>query len=248
MPKSALGFGVILMTIKTLIIDKDKTFVKGLKYSLEEDDYTVEVAFNIRRAMEKIKNNHYDLIILDIVLHDGNGLSLCRKIRQKSQIPIVILTEKEDEISEILALDSGADDYIVKPTNISVFKARLKAILRRVNIDDRKASKQIIRIGDFVINALGRRLTVNGKSVTLTAKEFDLFYLLVSHPGRVFTREELLKSVWGFEYYGDIRTVDVHIRRLREKIEEDSSDAEFIHTKWGVGYYFKQKESSKTED
>jgi len=229
------------MEIKTIIINKDNAFIKGLKYSLEEENYKVETAFTMKEAREKIKNNHYDLVILDIILPDGNGLALCRDIRENSQVPIVILTENNEDINEILALDYGADDYIVKPVNVSVLKAKLKAILRRTNMTNNKVNNHVIKIDDFVINTVGRRLTVKDKMVNLTGKEFDLFYLLVSHPGRVFTREELLKTIWGYEYYGDLRTVDVHIRRLREKIEEDSSNVEFIHTKWGVGYYFKAK-------
>ncbi len=236
------------MEVKTIIINRDKAFIKGLKYSLEEDNYKVDTASTMKEAVEKIKNNHYELVILDIILPDGNGLTLCRNIRENSHVPIVVLTEKIEDINKILALDYGADDYITKPVNIPVFKAKLKAILRRVNMSNNKVNNQIIKVDDFVINTVGRRLTVKGKSVTLTGKEFDLFYLLVSHPGRVFTREELLKIIWGYEYYGDLRTVDVHIRRLREKIEEDSSNAEFIHTKWGVGYYFKAKKTNEAVD
>ena len=236
------------MAIKTIIINRDRAFVESLKHNLEEEGYLIEVVHTMKEAIENIKNKYYELVILDIVLPDGNGLALCREIRNMSPVPIVVLTEKEDDLSQILALDYGADDYIVRPINMQVFKAKLKAILRRVNMDKEGVNnthKQIIKIDDFIINTLGRRITINGRSISLTGKEFDLFYLLVSHPGRVFTREELLKIIWGYEYYGDVRTVDVHIRRLRKKIEEDYNNAEFIHTKWGVGYYFKPKKAKE---
>lgn len=239
-----MSFGVMTMKTRIILINRDKSLVKGLKYSLEEDNYIVDTAYSMKEAMEKIKNNDYDLVIQDITLPDGNGMTLCRNIRQNSQVPIVVLTEKEEDISKILALENGADDYITKPFNISVFKAKLKALLRRANMNSYQVNNKTIIIDDFVINTVGRRLTVNGKSVTLTGKEFDLFYLLVSHPGKVFTREELLKIIWGYDYFGDLRTVDVHIRRLREKIEEDSSNVEYIHTKWGVGYYFQSKKAN----
>ena len=178
---------------------------------------------------------------MDILLPDGNGLKLCQTIREHSQVPIIILTEKKEDINKILALEYGADDYVTKPFNILELKARIKAILRRVNMKTAQIDNQTIKIDDFTINALGRKLTINGESISLTGKEFDLFYILISNPGKVFTREELLETIWGYEYFGDLRTVDVHIRRLREKIEKNSSQAEYILTKWGVGYYFRSK-------
>ena len=226
------------METKILIIDSDKSFVKGLRYSLEQDGYNIDISSSAKHIIEKIKKNKYDLILLDLVLVDYNGLNLCREIREESQVPIIIITEKDEDINKILALEYGADDYIIKPFNILELKARIKAILRRVNYTPIGLSSQIIKIQDFTINTVGRKVNIKDRDINLTGKEFDLFYALISNPGKVFKREELLELVWGYEYYGDLRTVDVHIRRIREKIEKDSSDAEYILTKWGVGYYF----------
>lgn len=229
------------MDTKILIVDDEKIFVKGLKYSLEQDGYTVDTAFDGYEALDKTFKRDYDLIILDLMLPGIDGLEVCQRIRQDSQIPIVMLTAKGDDIDKILGLEYGADDYLTKPFNILELKARIKAVLRRINMKNTKIVDQVVQIDDFTINTLGRKLTVKGREVNLTAKEFDLLLLLVTNPGKVFTREELLETIWGYEYFGDLRTVDVHIRRLREKIEKDSSQAEYILTKWGVGYYFRSK-------
>lgn len=236
------------MDKKIIVVNNDKSFIKGLKYSLEQDDYLVEAAYSIKEAKEKTKNKTYDLVILDLLLPDGNGLSLCQTIREQSQVPIIIITEKEEDINKILALEYGADDYITKPFNDLVLKAKIKAILRRVNMKNYQIDNQTIKIDDFIINPLGRKLTINDKEISLTGKEFDLFYLLISNPERVYTREELLETIWGYEHFGDLRTVDVHIRRLREKIEKDSSNVEYICTKWGEGYYFKSKKANAVAD
>ena len=241
-------FGVIIMETRIIVINRDKSFVKGLKYSLEQDNYQVEAAFSIKDAVEKIKKRDYELVILDLLLPDGNGLVLCQTIREHSQVPIIIVTEKKEDISKILALEYGADDYVTKPFNILELKARIKAILRRVNMKSPQSNSQTIKIDDFIINALGRRLTIKDEIINLTGKEFDLFYILISNPGKVFTREELLETIWGYEYFGDLRTVDVHIRRLREKIEKDSNGTQYIHTKWGVGYYFRNKKDNAAVD
>jgi DNA-binding response OmpR family regulator len=234
-------FGVIIMETRIIVINRDKSFVKGLKYSLEQDNYQVEAAFSIKDAVEKIKKRDYELVILDLLLPDGNGLVLCQTIREHSQVPIIIVTEKKEDISKILALEYGADDYVTKPFNILELKARIKAILRRVNMKSPQSNSQTIKIDDFIINALGRRLTIKDEIINLTGKEFDLFYILISNPGKVFTREELLETIWGYEYFGDLRTVDVHVRRLREKIESKTDNYEYILTKWGVGYYFRTR-------
>lgn len=232
------------MTTNVIVINKDTSLIKGLKYSLEQENFTVDTALCIKDATDMLKKKEFDLIIMDILLPDGNGLLLLKTIREYSQVPIIVLTDKKEELTEILALEYGADDYIIKPINLTVLKAKIKAILRRVNMNQVEIENHTIKIDDFIINAVGRKITINDRSVVLTGKEFDLFYLLISNPGRVFTREELLETIWGYEYYGDLRTVDVHIRRLREKIEDDSSNAEYIHTKWGEGYYFKRKKTS----
>lgn len=236
------------MSTRIIVINRDKLLLKGLKYSLEQDGFIVDAAYTVREAKDKIKKKDYGLVLLDLVLPDGNGLNLCQTIRENSQVPIIALTEKQEDINKILALEYGADDYITKPINILVLKAKIKAILRRVNMKNFQIEKQIIKVDNFTINTLGRRLIKGDESISLTGKEFDLFYLLVSNPGKVFTREELLEAIWGYEYFGDLRTVDVHIRRLREKIEDDSSNLQYIHTKWGVGYYFKSKKTSAAID
>lgn len=232
------------MATNVIVINKDKSFIKGLKYSLEQENFIVDIALCIKDAIDLLKKKEFDLVIMDILLPDGNGLLLLKAVREYSQIPIIVLTDKKEELTEILALEYGADDYITNPINLMVFKAKLRAILRRANMNNVEIDNHTVKIDNFVINTVGRRISINGRSVILTGKEFDLFYLLITNPGKVFTREEILKTVWGYDYYGDLRTVDVHIRRLREKIEDDSSNVEYIHTKWGEGYYFKKKEKS----
>lgn len=224
---------------KILIVDDETVLVKGLRYSLEQDGYEIDVAYDGEEALEKEAENKYNLIILDLMLPKIDGLQVCQKIRERSEVPIIMLTAKNEDIDKILGLEHGADDYLTKPFNILELKVRIKAILRRATKKESNVINQEIEVEDFVINTLGRKVTVLGREVNLTAKEFDLLLLLASNPGKVFTREELLEIIWGYEYFGDLRTVDVHIRRLREKIEKNSSQAEYILTKWGVGYYFK---------
>lgn len=229
---------------KILIVDDEPLLVKGLKYSLEQDNHGIDVAYDGNEAVEKALNNEYDLIILDLMLPGIDGLEVCQKVREKSQVPIIMLTAKGEDMSKILGLEYGADDYLTKPFNILELKARIKAILRRTaqNVKEVNIGDQVVEIEDFKINTLGRKVALKGKNINLTAKEFDLLLLLATNPGKIYTREELLETIWGYEYFGDLRTVDVHIRRLREKIEENSSQAEYILTKWGVGYYFKTRE------
>lgn len=224
-----------------LIVDKDKSFVKGLKYSLEQDRYSIDEVYTGKGAVDKINKNKYKLILLDIVLPDINGLNICKDISKQDETPIIVITEKDEDINKILALEYGADDYLVKPFNILELKARIKAVLRRTNHKNNGLSSQMIKLDDFTINTLGRKVNIGDRDINLTGKEFDLFFVLISNPGRIFKREELLELVWGYSYFGDLRTVDVHIRRIREKIEKDSSDAKYIMTKWGVGYYYNKK-------
>ncbi|HCX04841.1 MAG TPA: DNA-binding response regulator [Clostridiales bacterium] len=229
------------MSQKILIVDDEPLLVKGLKYGLEQDGYTTEAAYDGKKALELQEKEKFDLIILDLMLPEIDGLEVCQKIREKSDVPIIMLTAKGEDMNKILGLEYGADDYMTKPFNILELKARIKAILRRSSNKEAKLGDQIIYVDDFIINTLGRKVTVNGKEINLTAKEFDLLILLATNPGKVFTREELLEIIWGYEYFGDLRTVDVHIRRLREKIEKDSDNYEYILTKWGVGYYFRNR-------
>lgn len=226
------------MEKRVLILDSDKSFVKGLRYSLEQDGYVIDAIYNGKDIVERINVNNYNLVLLDLILPDSNGLNICQAIRNASQVPIIVITEINEDINKILALEYGADDYIVKPFNILELKARIKAILRRVGYKLTELNSQVIKIKDFTINTVGRKVVIKDRNINLTGKEFDLFFVLISNPGKVFRREELLELVWGYAYYGDLRTVDVHIRRIREKIEKDSSDVQYIMTKWGVGYYF----------
>ncbi|MFA5576541.1 MAG: response regulator transcription factor [Tissierellaceae bacterium] len=226
------------METRILIIDGDRPFVKGLKYSLEQDGYTIDTVFSGKDIVDKITKHRYGLIILDLILPDYDGLNTCKEIRDVSQVPIIVISKKAEDIDKILALEYGADDYMVKPFNILVLKAKIKAIMRRENYKNVELNNQILKIHDFTINTVGRKVTINKKNINLTGKEFDLFYVLISNPGKVFKREELLELVWGYAYFGDLRTVDVHIRRIREKLEKDSLDNQYIMTKWGVGYYF----------
>lgn len=224
-----------------LIVDSDLSFVKGLKYSLEQDGYGIDVASTIKDINEIIDHKTYDMVLLEMELQDGNGLNICQNIRRNSTVPIIFITESDEDIKKILALEYGADDYLIKPFNILELKARMKAIFRRVNYSN---NSDLIDTKDFTINTVGRKIDSLEKSVNLTGKEFDLLYVLASEPGRVFTREELLERVWGSDYFGDLRTVDVHIRRIREKIEKDPKNAQYVLTKWGVGYYFKKQKKT----
>ncbi|GFI22545.1 transcriptional regulatory protein WalR [Lachnospiraceae bacterium] len=227
---------------KVLVVDDEKLIVKGLRFSLEQDDMEVECAYDGEEALEMAKNNKYDLVLLDIMLPKLTGLEVCQQIREFSDVPVIMLTAKGEDMDKILGLEYGADDYITKPFNILEVKARIKAIIRRTGSKAKGVSEkkiQILEAGDLRLDCEGRRLHINGIEVNLTAKEFDVLELLVLNPNRVYSRENLLKLVWGEDYPGDVRTVDVHIRRLREKIEPNPSEPKYVHTKWGVGYYYK---------
>ncbi|MBS5521209.1 MAG: response regulator transcription factor [Clostridiales bacterium] len=231
------------MDRKILIVDDEKLIVKGLKFTLEQDSMEVDVAYDGREALEKAKNNQYDMILLDVMLPELNGFEVCQQIRDFSDVPIIMLTAKGDDMDKILGLEYGADDYITKPFNILEVKARIKAIMRRVNSKRQKAAEpaaNVIVSGDMRIDMDSRRVFIENKEVNLTAKEFDLLELLIMNPNKVYNREKLLNLVWGYDYPGDVRTVDVHVRRLREKIEKNPSEPKYIHTKWGVGYFFQK--------
>ena len=220
---------------KVLVVDDEKLIVKGVRFSLEQDDMEVDCAYDGEEALDKIKNNKYDLILLDIMLPKLTGLEVCQQVREFSDVPIVMLTAKGDDMDKILGLEYGADDYITKPFNILEVKARIKAIMRRTSGKSehtKKEQQQVVETGDLKLDCEGKRLY-------LTTKEFDVLELLVLNPNKVYSRENLLKLVWGADYPGDVRTVDVHIRRLREKIEANPSEPKYVHTKWGIGYYYK---------
>lgn len=226
---------------KVLVVDDEKLIVKGIRFSLEQDGMEVDCAYDGEEALEKARANAYDIILLDIMLPKLTGLEVCQQIRDFSSVPIVMLTAKGDDMDKILGLEYGADDYITKPFNILEVKARLKAIMRRTTRKEEKSdSDKVVESGDIRLDLEGRRLYISEREINLTAKEFDVLELLVLHPNKVYGREKLLTTVWGSDYPGDVRTVDVHIRRLREKIEKNPSEPAYVHTKWGVGYYYSQ--------
>lgn len=227
------------MSKRVLVVDDEKLIVKGIRFSLEQDGMEVDCAYDGEEALELVQSNEYDIILLDLMLPKINGLEVCQQIRGFSQIPIIMLTAKGEDMDKILGLEYGADDYITKPFNILEVKARIKAILRRTAKPEIKEEKaKVVVINDLKLDCESRRVFIGSREINLTAKEFDVLELLVFNPNKVYSREKLLKIVWGYEYPGDVRTVDVHIRRLREKIEENPSDPKYVHTKWGVGYYF----------
>ncbi len=227
------------MANKVLVVDDEKLIVKGIKFSLEQDEMIVDCAYDGEEAVAMAKETEYDIILLDLMLPKMDGLEVCQHIREFSDVPIIMITAKGDDMDKILGLEYGADDYITKPFNILEVKARMKAIIRRNNKNHAKEeAERIIERGDLRLELDGRRLFITDEEVNLTAKEFDLLELLITNPNKVYSRENLLNTVWGYEYPGDVRTVDVHIRRLREKIESNPSEPKYVHTKWGVGYYF----------
>ena len=227
------------MNDSVLIVDSDKIFAESIKYSFEKDRYDIDIINNGKDIEDKIKSKSYKLILLEPEVPGIGGVEICKAIRELSTTPLIILSKNNEDINKILALDYGADDYLVKPFNVLELKARINSLFRRIDYKtSEKKENYIINFGDFSIDAIKRKILFRENDLNLTGKEFDLFYVLSSNPGKVFTREELLKKIWGYEYYGDLRTVDVHIRRIREKIEQNASDGQYIATKWGVGYYF----------
>ncbi len=227
------------MNGSVLIVDSDKTFAESIKYSLEKDRYDIDIINSGKNIKEKIKNKNYELILLEPEVAGIDGVEVCKAIREISTIPLIVLSKNGQDMNKILALDYGADDYLVKPFNVLELKARINSLFRRVNYKTSKENHNyIINFGDFSIDAIKRKILFKKNDLNLTGKEFDLFFVLSSNSGKVFTREELLKKIWGYEYYGDLRTVDVHIRRIREKVEQNGADHQYIATKWGVGYYF----------
>lgn len=225
---------------KVLVVDDEKLIVKGIRFTLEQDGMEVDCAYDGEEAIEAAKQKEYDVVLLDVMLPKFTGFEVCQQIREFSNMPIIMLTAKGDDMDKILGLEYGADDYITKPFNILEVKARIKAIMRRNarSVSENEESKVIV-FGDMRLDSEGRRVFISGNEINLTAKEFDVLELLIMNPNKVYSRENLLNIVWGYDYPGDVRTVDVHIRRLREKIEENPSEPKYVHTKWGVGYYFK---------
>ena len=230
------------MAKRILLVDDEPLIIKGLKYTLEQEGYETLAAYDGEEALEVFFANTVDLVLLDVMLPKLDGIQVCQRIRESSNVPIIMLTAKGEDMDKILGLEYGADDYMTKPFNILEVKARIKTILRRASQPVAAEKKKIIRVRDLEVNIVNRSVTLGGKEVRLTAKEFDLLQLFINNRGKVFSREAMLETVWKYDYMGDARTVEVHIRRLREKIERNTSQPEFIFTKWGVGYYFTDKD------
>ncbi len=226
--------------VKVLVVDDERTLVKALKFNLEKEGFRVEEAYNGEEALRKVAEVEPDIIVLDLMLPGLDGFEVCRQVRKKLDTPIIMLTARGDDIDKVLGLELGADDYLTKPFNPRELVARIKAILRR-SVNREEGVKKLIEIGGLQIDLLQHRVRLNDKEIELTSKEFALLSFLASNAGRVYSREQLLEQVWGYNYYGDARTVDVHIRHLREKIEKDPGNPELIITVWGTGYKFREE-------
>ena len=225
--------------MRVLVVYDEKLLVKGIKFNLENDGYEVLTGSDGVEALEIVSREQVDLIILDLMMPRMDGLEACRRIRETSDVPIIMLTAKADDMDKLMGFEHGADDYLTKPFNILELKARVRALLRRSGMGRKQEAKQILTVGHITLDVDARNAYNNGELTDLTAKEFDLIELLMRNPNRVYSRQTLLDTIWGYEYHSEIRTVDVHIRRLREKLEKDPAEPEHIMTKWGVGYYFK---------
>ena len=225
--------------MKILVVDDERTLVKGMKFNLENEGYQVECAYDGAAAVELARNERFDLLILDVMMPELDGLEACMRIREFSNVPIIMLTAKSEDADKLMGFECGADDYLTKPFNILELKARVRALLRRA-AGVQRSQGAVLTAGDLSLNTEERVAIRNGQVVDLTAKEYDLIELLMRNPRRVYSRENLMNVVWGYSYAGDYRTVDVHIRRLREKLEANPAEPDHIITKWGVGYYFKE--------
>jgi len=223
--------------MKILVVDDERLLVKGMKFNLENEGYQVECAYDGSAAVELARSGDFDLIVLDVMMPEVDGLEACMKIREFSNVPVIMLTAKDEDTDKLMGFECGADDYLTKPFNILELKARIRALLRRAGAQRNRGT--VLTVGELSLNTEERVAIRDGKVVDLTAKEYDLIALLMSNPRRIYSRENLMNVVWGYTYVGDYRTVDVHIRRLREKLERNPAEPEYILTKWGVGYYFK---------
>lgn len=229
------------MAKRVLVVDDEKLIVKGIRFSLEQDGMEVDCAYDGEEALNKALEGSFDMILLDVMLPKMDGFEVCQRVREVSNVPIVMLTAKGEDMDKILGLEYGADDYITKPFNILEVKARIKAIMRRSapQVNPQTRSTEVIS-GDVYLDTESRRVRIKDVEMNLTSKEFDLLLHFVSNPGKVYSREQLLETIWGADYPGDARTVDVHVRRLREKIEPNPSEPRYVHTKWGMGYYYQK--------
>ena len=227
--------------MKILVVDDERTLVKGIKFNLENEGYQVECAYDGAAAVELARNEKFDLLILDVMMPEVDGLEACMRIREFSNVPVIMLTAKGEDADKLMGFECGADDYLTKPFNILELKARIRALLRRSGAAEKSAApSNTLTIGSITLDLDGRNAYRSGQLADLTAKEFDVIEFLMRNPNRVYSREALLDTIWAYEYRSDIRTVDVHIRRLREKLEENPAEPNYIMTKWGVGYYFKK--------
>ena len=229
--------------MRILVVDDEKTLVKGMKFNLENEGYEVECAYDGAAALDLAREGRFDLIILDVMMPEMDGIEACMKIREFSNVPIIMLTAKSEDADKLMGFESGADDYLTKPFNILELKARVRALLRRA-AGVQRSQGSLLTVGKITLNTEERAALRDGQTVDLTAKEYDLIELLMRNPRRVYSRENLMNVVWGYSYGGDYRTVDVHIRRLREKLELDPANPEYIRTKWGVGYYLSSQKNS----
>ncbi|SCY06817.1 DNA-binding response regulator, OmpR family, contains REC and winged-helix (wHTH) domain [Lachnospiraceae bacterium XPB1003] len=225
---------------KILIVDDEKAIVKGLKYGLESDGMSVDAAYDGEEALDKIQNGNYDIILLDVMLPKVDGMEVCRQVRTFSEVPIVFLTARGDDMEKILGLEAGADDYITKPFNVLEVRARIRGIMRRSRrVAVPEVKDRTIRNGEFCFDPENRRLTIAEREISLTSKEYEILEILVTHPRKIYSRDDLLRLVWGENFSGDARTVDVHVRRLREKIEKTPGEPKYVQTKWGAGYFYR---------
>ncbi len=225
---------------KILVVDDEKLLVKGMKFNLENEGYQVECAYDGAAAVELARSERFDLIILDVMMPELDGIEACMRIREFSNVPVIMLTAKSEDADKLMGFECGADDYVTKPFNILELKARIRALLRRAGTTEKKEPSSSLTIGTITLDLDARNAYRSGVLADLTAKEFDVIEFLMRNPNRVYSREALLDTIWAYEYRSDIRTVDVHIRRLREKLEENPAEPKYILTKWGVGYYFRK--------
>lgn len=231
------------MGLNIILVNPDEDYTEELIYSFETENYQISKSQTVKDAIEKIKKHDFDLALIEMVYSDGTGLDLKKQMNEIKDIPTIVVTQVSEDIQKVLALEYGADDYIVRPFNILELKARIRAVMRRVGEsrkkeEEAKQKSQIIESGDFEFNIVGRKVRLRGEDIDLTGKEFDLLFILALNPGQIFSRDQLAEKIWGEDYEGHLRTVDVHIRRLREKIESDEEFSQYIQTKWGEGYYF----------
>ena len=226
--------------MKILVVDDEALLVKGIRFNLQNEGYDVITGSDGQEAVAAVREQDPDLVVLDVMMPNMDGMTACSKIREFSDVPIILLTAKTDDMDKLMGFDQGADDYLTKPFNILELKARIRALLRRTAAKEQKTPGNQLSIGTITLDLDGRNAYRSGELADLTAKEFDVVEFLMRNPNRVYSREALLDTIWAYEYRSDIRTVDVHIRRLREKLEENPAEPKYIMTKWGVGYYFKK--------